>query len=223
MKKNTRATSIIESMVVMLIVVTGITGMYTIFSQSQRLANTTWNRIEAIQIAREWIEAFTNIRDTNWILFAADHKNCWNTLNYNNACIWDDSETYDISQTDSYTIYQDATTNRWMLGPQTVWGLTYADSAYRDYFQVFQYNDTSPYTWLYTQSGSASEIEVIIPIFTREIQVQYIEDTNWASWITSDDEKMRITSKVEWLDSAKSTPHTIELETILTNWKNKAN
>ena len=214
MKKNTRATSIIESMVVMLIVVTGITGMYTIFSQSQRLANTTWNRIEAIQIAREWIEAFTNIRDTNWVLFAADYKNCWNTMNYNNSCIWDDTNTQgtDIGNNSRYTIYQDTTTNRWLLEARL--GTNYSDTVYRNNFRV-----NKDANWLYTQSGWTTSN----PIFTREIQVQYIEDTNWAWWITSDDEKMRITSKVEWLDNSKSTPHTIELETILTNWKNKAN
>ena len=214
MKKNTRATSIVESMVVMLIIVTGVTGMYTIFTQSQRLSNTTENRIEAIQIAREWIEAFTNIRNTNWILFAADYKNCWNTSGYDNACIWDDTNTEgtDIGQNSRHAIYQDATTNRWML-EERIWS-DYSDSVYRDNFRVNK--DTN---WLYTQSGWTTSN----PIFTREIQVQYIEDTNWVWWITSDDEKMRVTSKVEWLDSSKSTPHTIELETILTNWKNKAN
>ncbi len=219
MKINISGTSIVESMIVMLIIVTGITGMYSIFTQSQRLSETTWNRIEAIQIAREWIEAFTNIRNTNWILFAADYKNCWNTLNYNNACIWDVAST-DIADNGSYIIYQDSN-NRWVLAPETTWN--YSDSTYRDDFQVFQYNHNSPYTWLYTQSGSVNEIESMNPVFTREIQIEYIEDTNWLWWITSDDEKMRITSRVEWLDSAKSTPHSIELETILTNWKNKAN
>lgn len=214
MYKNTRATSIVESMVVMLIIVTGITGMYSIFTQSQRLSNTTGHRIEAIQIAREWIEAFTNIRNTNWILFAADYKNCWNTLNYNNTCIWDDtnSQNTDITSTDRYVVYPDESTNRWMLESRT--GTDYSDTLYRDNFRV---NKDS--NGLYTQSGWT----LSNPIFTREIQIEYIEDTNWVWWITSDDEKMKITSTVQWLDNAKATPHSIELEMILTNWKHKAN
>ena len=56
-------------------------------TSSQKLANSTEQRIEAIQIARDGIEAFINIRDTNWVLFAADYENCWNALNYDDTCI----------------------------------------------------------------------------------------------------------------------------------------
>jgi len=63
---------------------------------SQKLANSTESRIEAIQIARDGLEAFTNIRDTNWLRFAADRANCWNVLNYNASCIGSATTTYDI-------------------------------------------------------------------------------------------------------------------------------
>lgn len=184
--------------------------MYSIFTQSQRLSNTTGNRIEAIQIAREWIEAFTNIRNTNWILFAADYKNCWNTLNYNNDCIWN-NDTTDIAHNGSYTIYKNSG-DRWELSSETSGSPT--DAGYRTRFQV--YKDGNGF---YTQWSGTS----FAPLFMREIQIQYIEDTDGSWGINSDDEKLQITSKVSWIDSAKTTPHTIELQTILTNWKNKPN
>lgn len=56
-------------------------------TSSNKLADSTGKRIEAIQIARDGLEAFTNIRDTNWIKFAADYENCWNTLNYDSNCV----------------------------------------------------------------------------------------------------------------------------------------
>ncbi len=87
MKYSLKATSVIEAMIVLLIVVTGVTGVYTLLNSSQKLAISTGNRIEAIQIARDGIEAFTNIRDTNWIRYSADYKNCWNVMNYNPSCI----------------------------------------------------------------------------------------------------------------------------------------
>lgn len=212
MIKSLSGTSIVESLVVMLIIVTGITGMYSIFTQSQKLSTTTENRIEAIQIAREWIEAFTNIRNTNWILYAADYKNCWNVLNYNSACIWDTSSSTDIINNGNYKIYQDPVTSRWMLDSQVTWD--YTDSWYRSRFEVRK--DTN---WLYTQSGWVS----FNPLFTREIQIEYLEDTDTSGTIDSNDEKMKIISKVQWSDSSKATPYTIELDTILTNWKNKTN
>ena len=54
---------------------------------SQKFSNATGNRIEAIQIARDGLEAMTNIRDTNWILYGADPENCWNTMNYSGSCV----------------------------------------------------------------------------------------------------------------------------------------
>ncbi len=87
MLKNKNWTTIVEAMVVMLIVVIWIIWMYNIYSKSQNLSNTTQNRLIAIDIAREWIEAMTNIRDTNWMLFASNTDNCWNVLNYDSNCI----------------------------------------------------------------------------------------------------------------------------------------
>ncbi len=87
MKYAVKATSIVEALVVLLVIVSGSVGIFQILSTSQRLADATARRIEAIQIARDGIEAMTNIRDTNWQLFAADYQNCWRVLNYNSSCI----------------------------------------------------------------------------------------------------------------------------------------
>jgi hypothetical protein len=61
--------------------------MYQIFTNSSHLSNSTTNKIQAIQIAKQGIEAVTNIRDTNWLRFSSDYPNCWNAYNYNNNCI----------------------------------------------------------------------------------------------------------------------------------------
>jgi hypothetical protein len=70
--------------------------MYNIYGSSIKLSNSTENKITAISIAREGIEAITNIRDTNNLLFKADLKNCWNVLNYNANCIGDNTTNNDI-------------------------------------------------------------------------------------------------------------------------------
>jgi len=87
MKKTKKATSILEAMIVLLIIIVWVTWLYDIFNASQKLSNTTKNRIEAIEIAREWIEAMKNIRDTNWLMFGWDKTNCYNTLNYDSGCV----------------------------------------------------------------------------------------------------------------------------------------
>ncbi len=211
MKKSSSGTSIIEVMVVLVVITSSIIWAFKIFVVSTQLSTSTKNRIQAIQIAREGIEAFTNIRDTNWILFSADYENCWNTLNYDQSCIWDNlwTSTY-IEDWKSYIVYQ-AVDNRWNLELKPTGN--YSAPEYRDSFKIYLDSTNS----LYTQN-SASWTE-LLPIYTRELIVNYI-DTNWW-WIDSNDEKIRLTSLVQWADSSTSRPYKVELETIISNRKNK--
>ena len=151
MKYNKKATSIIEVMVVLLIVVTWVVWMYQVYENSQKLSNSTNNKIQAIQIAREGIEAMKNIRNTNWIMFWSDYDNCWNTLNYNDTCIWDSSTNTDIPHNVSFTIFQDSSDNSWQLNQTSVpaWGFLDTSWDYRTNFAVYIDSD-----WFYTQSGS---------------------------------------------------------------------
>ncbi len=179
--------------------------MYKIYIESIRLSDSTVNKIQAIQIAREWIEAMTNIRDTNWILFSSDYKNCWNTLNYESTCIWDTSTTNDISW--NYIIYQN-NNDRWYLS----WAIngSYSVATYRDAYRIYL-----DWNWFYTQSWGTD----LVPLFTREIKINYL-DTDWGA-ATSNDEKMEIISLVQWRDRSSTNIHKVELKTILSNWKNK--
>ena len=159
-----KASSIIEAMVVLMIITSGVTWVYLLMSSSQKLANSTWNRIEAIQIARDWLEAMTNIRDTNWILYGADPANCWNTLNYSGSCVWNTTISTDIKlwANEAFRIYRDIN-NRFMLSATgTTTSPLFTNITYRNVFQVFKLN------WFYTQSGGI----VTQPLFTREIQIE---------------------------------------------------
>jgi len=196
MKNTKKATSIIESMIIMLIIVTWITWLYNIFNESTKLSNTTKNRIEAIEIAREGIEAMKNIRDTNWLMYGWDTVNCFNTLNYDQRCIWNISWASYIEDNKSYKIYKHID-NKWYLNENPTWD--FSDNSYRSDFRVYKDND-----WFYTQTWSTNET-----IFTREIQVSY-------SWSTN---IMNINSLVNWADSSKEWFHKVEIWNIITNWK----
>lgn len=199
----------------MLLIISGVVWVFSIFSESQKLSNSTEQRIQGIQIAREWIEAFENIRDTNWLLFAADYGNCWNVMYYNAGCIWTTNTVNDIGHQVSYIVEKSAN-NRWFLTPitKTTANDEFSDADYRNDFLVQQDADG-----FYVQWGWGTDI---IPIFTREIYVEYIEDTNSDLFINSNDEKVRITSIVQWNDSAWDTARRVELVTELTNWKNES-
>lgn len=205
MKYSLKATSIIESIVVLLIVVTGITGVYSLMNSSQKLAESTGNRIEAIQIARDGIEAFINIRDTNWLKFSADFENCWNVLNYEPNCIWNDGN--DIWAW-SYVIYKN-TFGQFELASESASAAWYIDSSYRSDFAVEK--DTLGF---YTQSWGTLYGVGGTPFYTRELQVSY------PKW-NSNTDTIQINSIVQWKDSAKNTPQKLEVSTTLTNWKSK--
>lgn len=207
MYKNKKATSIAEAMVVMMIIVVWVVWMYKIYSESIRLAQSVENKIKAIQIANQWIEAFTNIRDTNWIIFPSDYENCWNTLNYDENCIWDTTTTWhNYIEEDSYIIYKDSF-NRWLLESKAPWN--YSNTIYRNNFRV-KVNSN----WVYTQSWWID----IKPLYTREIKVDYFESDWTTSWDIKDP-KIKITSIVQWLDNTSTQPHKIEIEKMLSNWK----
>ena len=195
MNLNKKATSIVEAMVVMMIITSWIVWMYKIHDESLNLSVSINNKIHAIQMAKQWIEAATNIRDTNWLIFPSDYVNCWNTLNYDPGCIWNSSPD-DIGD-GSYKIYQ-TLNNRWeIVEIIEAWG--YETLAYRNAYKVGLKD------WIYTQSGITDSIT---PLFTREIKFNYI-----------DPDRITITSLVQRADSSSTKPHKVELVQILTNWK----
>lgn len=197
MKKSQLWSSIIEVMIVLMIIVVGIVGTYQIFSQSQKFAQSTENRIQAISIAREWIEALTNIRDTNWLLYSANTQNCWFTLNYDSSCI---TTTGKYPPAGSYIVYKDAN-NRWQLISKP--SGNFSSATYRNDFTV--YLDTNG---LYNQTGSTRTN----PAFTREIKISYPDTIPY--------QKANIESVVSWTDASKENGNLeIKLQTTLTNWK----
>jgi hypothetical protein len=148
-----------------------------------------------------------NIRDTNWLIFGWDIKNCFNTLNYDSKCVWDANwavyiwNTWDIHKYKSYKIYQNNTDYKWYLKGKDTWD--FKDSIYRDNFRI--YKDAN---WYYTQTWSTNG-ENKKTIFTREIQISYSGSTDL----------MKIKSIVNWADSSVKWAHKVELTDLITNWK----
>lgn len=207
MQFSKKATSLIEAIIIMTIVSFGVIWVYDFFISSEKLAQTTNERIKAIQISREWLEGITNIRNTNWLLYGADYQNCWNVQSYRIDCIGNTTFTYDIRAW-SYIIRQDSE-NRWHLDWITSAFWAYPEQSYRDEFWVqigtdgFYNQQTTPFA---------------NPIYTRQIIISYPEDTNSDGNADSNDDKMLIRSLVQW-DVADT--YKVELTQTLSNWKNK--
>ncbi len=195
-------------MVVIIILTIGIVGTYSILDGGQKLSTESENRIRAINIAREWMEAVENIRDTNWLKFSSNYDNCWKVKDYDTLCVGGGGSNLWAG---SYILVQSWTlwTLSGTIAPVAMTGATYA--TYIQQFPIFLDNNG-----LITHSGSATKCTSAITsncktIFTREIQITH-PDVN----------HMKVNSIVTWVDNSKKIwPHVINLETMLTNWKKK--
>ena len=200
MKQNKKnAITIIEVMVSLLIIIFGLIWIYSIYWRSQKVALSIENRVKAISMAREAIEVIHNIRDTNWLIYAADLNNCWYTFNYNFSCLWNDWEDHKISSW-SYIIYTNPDTNQWMLDKKS--GEENRNFSNENYRQDYKINIDQ--NWFFTQTWWTE----FLPIFTREIKITY-PDLN----------KMKINVKVSWNDNTKIWFSNISLDSEITNWK----
>lgn len=86
LNKKSGAT-LMELMMMLLVVSLALTTMFYTLTQTITFARDTEARVKAVGLAREGIEALINIRNTNWLRFSSDRKNCWDSLNYNPSCI----------------------------------------------------------------------------------------------------------------------------------------
>lgn len=210
MKKNKIAASLIEALVVIVILAMWIVATYSFFARSIAFLDWLNMRIEAIEIAREGIEAVENIRNTNWLLFPVKTENCWNVLGYKSECILDTPPTEKIpwpssSSPKTYILKNDNW--RWWLETPNLFSSTnfiYTNHDFREKFAVWKDN-----LWKYCQPVSAWVCDKLPKWnYTRKIQV-------YRDW----NDKMIVKSIVEWIDSSTSWVRKVEIYNLLTNYK----
>ncbi len=78
--RNNRGETIAETIIALSILAVGITIASSISASSLRNISSSKNRVIAVNIAREGIEAVRNIRDTNWLKYGNKKRQCWNHL-----------------------------------------------------------------------------------------------------------------------------------------------
>lgn len=110
---NNRGESILETIIALTIISSVITYVALSTGSSLQTVTQSKNRLIAINLSRQGIESFRNIRDSNWLQFSARRRQCWNHFpqkNINSIC-----EGNDAIAPGNYLIYQQKDTNRWRL------------------------------------------------------------------------------------------------------------
>lgn len=73
-----RGETILEIVISMSVLTIGITLASTVMGSALRNMNASKNRVIAVNVAREGLEAMRNIRDTNWLKYSSKKRECWN-------------------------------------------------------------------------------------------------------------------------------------------------
>ena len=195
----------VELIAVLAIMGMGIAAMLATIWSGIDYARDTENNIKAINLAREGIEWVVNIRDTNWLRFSSDVKNCWRVINYNGTCIWGAATPPNISSW-SYLLY--AQNGLWFLSGVTAPNYSSNWSGYKNIFQSYIDNQ-----WYFTQTGTYAANNLCNNVtgtgcttpFTREIKVIEVSTGT-----------LKVSSIVRWIEKR---PREVNIETTLTNWK----
>jgi hypothetical protein len=85
-KNHRKGETILETLIAMGVLVIGIMMASSIMGSSIRNINSSKNRVIAVNIAKEGLEAIRNIRDTNWLKFNSKKRECWNNDPKEEAC-----------------------------------------------------------------------------------------------------------------------------------------
>lgn len=196
---NRHGSTIMEIMVMIAIMWLAITAVFSTVSSGIRYAKESENRVKAIALAREWIEWVTNIRNTNWLRFSSDRKNCWKTKEYASSCIgWGGIE---------YAPRDYMLTNK-----NGAWYLDDNPSNFHSKLWI----DAQ---WFYVSTGASAtplcktnnSFRNCLSSFSRTIQISNKD------WMDSNS-GIIVRSTVEWDEWRKDS---VTLEALLTNWKSK--
>lgn len=218
MRTLRKGMSLMEMTVVLFVVSYGIMSVYLILSRGWKLAETTTNRIAAINLAREGIEIVSNVRDTNWVKFSANFPSCWKTFNYDQGCVSEPATTasghwFGSGATASFVPFLSG--SLWYFTGATNTGM-YLDAVGLP-FQTGTLAAAIPIT-------QSKPCQMVDPNSTSCKSNMYriitIEHPTTPAWCGAGTGCLSVTSRVEWFDRASDKIHTVNLNTILTNWRN---
>ena len=226
--KNKRGETILETVIAMGILAIGIVISSAIIGSSLRNINASKNRIIAINIAREGIEAMRNIRDTNWLKYRHKIRQCWNNDPEYEPC----DTTHPIVPGD-YIIYKQESPEKWRLGPNIeindpdpdaeagakVWSsrlyLVDIDILVDTDMDHDYTNDKDIYN--HAVNDALAKDRAQKTPFKRVITIEYLgNDGIVAVPLTADHNRMRITATVSWQEGKNE--FSTQLSTHITDY-----
>lgn len=191
--KQNKGESMIEIIVAISIIITSLVGIMVLFSDNIKTNQSTKNRIIAINLAREGLEAVRYIRDSNWLVYSNKRRICWNNETDHICTDNDKNGKTDTSLKENYNLNLNPDNFSWSLSSDS-------DGIDQDDNQLYLKDG------FYQHSSTGSAIKTP---FMRQIQISYPDgDTTKET-----DNRMFVKTIVKWGKNEK-----VELEGILTDF-----
>lgn len=211
------AESMIETMISIVVVVLATMAALSMIRTASAGNEVLGEKLVAIELAMEGLDAVKNIRDTNYLLFASDTENCWNRLGATDVSDCLDSPTVDnsIYNGSTYFLRQDFTSE-----PLFKWTLSQLGSGTgAGDVSLFEVDTgTSSTSSLYTNWRSylyPGFTVVDSAVFNRTIYIDYDpQDSTGADQCPADD-CFSATVTVEW--TVRDLTQSVSLTRILSN------
>jgi type II secretory pathway pseudopilin PulG len=222
--KKTKGETIAETLIALTIIGIGMTFTGMLLSNSLRNITTSKNRVIAVNIAREGIEAVRSIRDGNWLRYSSKMRKCWNHMPQNpdadgndlcdgtNIILPDSNDATGGQQ--NYIIYKD-TGQRWRLAPHKedpIAGVDNSNLSLVDIDMLVDTNyDTDPENdadiYNHTEVGGSLTKALgdnpVSTIFKRYIILSYLDNdgNEIVDNVDSSHNRLRVKSVVTWTNT----------------------
>jgi len=192
------------------LVLAGLTAV-TVAIQVMTTTASSREYLIAQNLAREAIEAVVNIRDTNWMLFPQDKKDCWMIID-SSTC----QQNKKIIEGTSYTVERTATGLFALTVRSGNLNIQDNSDAKTQFSEFLLYvSDENIYTHTSPAQGNLLS-PYPFPDFYRMVKFSKVDPTDNNDEFNQ--EKMKITVKVQWLQK-DSVAKTYELSSVITNYE----
>lgn len=189
------AESIIESMISVTVIVLAAAASLSMLRTSLQGNTVIGEKLVAIELALEGLDAVKSIRDTNYLLFASDTDTCWNKLGLtlSSTC----SSATPITGGVEYYLVQNFSNV-----PLYRWNLRTATAATDGRIYLYDYNNTATTTVpIYSDSHTDSVTGFdLVPgkSFTRFVTVDYDPEDSAGNDLCPNNECFEATVTVSW-------------------------
>ncbi len=188
---NEKGSIMMQVLVSLFILSLGLAGALAVIIAAMESNQTNQKRMIATNLAQEGLEAVRSIRDTNWLTYSSNLRECWN--------FWEDTDengVIDTSDTDcspngfgqndhpwttssegdspNFIVDFDPSNFRWKIIPDTKFDNIVTDPNYEDGYQLFTKEINGKTFFTHNKSGSTDT-----SVFSRKIEMYYIDETNF--------------------------------------------